>query len=64
MSHFSTIKTQLREAEPLIKALNNLGFSINQDVTMKQKLPELFRMCRDNKTSNEAQKDNESDSQD
>ena len=29
MSHFSTIKTQLKEAEPLIKALNNLGYSIN-----------------------------------
>ncbi len=31
MSHFSTIKTQLREAEPLIKAINILGYSINQD---------------------------------
>jgi len=31
MSHFSTIKTQLKEAEPLIMALNNLGYSINQD---------------------------------
>ena len=31
MSHFSTIKTQLKEADPLIKALNNLGYSINQD---------------------------------
>ena len=31
MSHFSTIKTQLKEAEPLIKALNNLGYTINQD---------------------------------
>ena len=31
MSHFSTIKTQIKEAEPLIKALNNLGYSINQD---------------------------------
>ena len=30
MSHFSTIKTQLKEAEPLIKALNNLGYPINQ----------------------------------
>jgi len=30
MSHFSTIKTQLKEAEPLIKALNNLGFNVNQ----------------------------------
>ena len=31
MSHFSTIKTQLKEAEPLIKALDNLGFIINQE---------------------------------
>ena len=31
MSHFSTIKTQIREAEPLIKALDNLGFTINQE---------------------------------
>ena len=31
MSHFSTIKTQIREAEPLIKALNNLGYKINQE---------------------------------
>ena len=31
MSHFSTIKTQLKEAEPLIKALENLGYSINQE---------------------------------
>ena len=30
MSHFSTIKTQLKDAEPLIKALNNLGYVINQ----------------------------------
>ena len=30
MSHFSTIKTQLKEAEPLIKALNNLGYPIIQ----------------------------------
>ena len=29
MSHFSTIKTQLKEAEPLITALNNLGYIIN-----------------------------------
>ena len=28
MSHFSTIKTQIKEAEPLIKALDNLGYSI------------------------------------
>ena len=31
MSHFSTIKTQLKEVEPLIKALKNLGYTINQD---------------------------------
>tara|TARA_B100000242_G_scaffold14578_1_gene9036 strand:- start:298 stop:690 length:393 start_codon:yes stop_codon:yes gene_type:complete len=31
MSHFSTIKTQLKEADPLIKALNNLGYSINRE---------------------------------
>ena len=31
MSHFSTIKTQLKDAEPLIKALNNLGYIINQE---------------------------------
>ena len=31
MSHFSTIKTQIKEAEPLIKALNNLGYVINEE---------------------------------
>ena len=31
MSHFSTIKTQLKEVEPLIKALNNLGYLINHE---------------------------------
>ena len=31
MSHFSTIKTQLKEAEPLVKALKHLGYSIHQD---------------------------------
>jgi len=31
MSHFSTIKTQLKEAEPLINALSNLGYTINQE---------------------------------
>ena len=31
MSHFSTIKTQLKEVKPLIQALNNLGYSINQE---------------------------------
>ena len=31
MSHFSTIKTQIREEKPLIKALNNLGYNINQE---------------------------------
>ena len=31
MSHFSTIKTQLKDSAPLIKALNNLGYLINQE---------------------------------
>ena len=31
MSHFSTIKTQLKEVKPLIKALNQLGYIINQE---------------------------------
>ena len=31
MSHFSTIKTQLKESEPLVKALNKLGYIINQE---------------------------------
>ena len=31
MSHFSTIKTQLKDAQSLIKALNNLGYIINQE---------------------------------
>jgi len=31
MSHFSTIKTKLKEATPLIKALKQLGYEINQD---------------------------------
>ena len=31
MSHFSTIKTQLKESEPLIKALTCLGYRINQE---------------------------------
>ena len=31
MSHFSTIKTQLKEVKPLIKALNQLGYVINQE---------------------------------
>ncbi len=31
MSHFSTIKTQLKEANSLIKALNQLGYEINQE---------------------------------
>ena len=30
MSHFSTIKTQLKESEPLIMALNHFGYNINQ----------------------------------
>ena len=31
MSHFSTIKTQIRKAKPLIEALNQLGYTINQE---------------------------------
>ena len=31
MSHFSTIKTQLKDKEPLLKALNNLGYLTNQE---------------------------------
>ena len=31
MSHFSTIKTKLKESKPLIRALNQLGYSINQE---------------------------------
>ena len=31
MSHFSTIKTQLKELKPLITALTELGYAINQD---------------------------------
>ena len=31
MSHFSTIKTQLKEAEPLINALSTLGYAINRE---------------------------------
>ena len=31
MSHFSTIKTQLKKAKPLIQALNNLGYQIIQE---------------------------------
>ena len=31
MSHFSTIKTQLKEADPLTKALNSLGYIINKE---------------------------------
>jgi len=31
MSHFSTIKTQIKDADPLIKALNKLGYTINHE---------------------------------
>ena len=31
MPHFSTIKTKLRETEPLVKALNQLGYHPSQD---------------------------------
>ena len=39
MSHFSTIKTQIREAESLTKALSQLGYAVNRD----QKLVKGFR---------------------
>ena len=31
MSHFSTIKTQLKDSELLVKALNSLGYTTNQE---------------------------------
>ena len=31
MSHFSTIKTKLKKTEPLIRALDKLGFNPSQD---------------------------------
>ena len=31
MSHFSTIKTQLKEVKPLIKALDQLGYVVNHE---------------------------------
>ena len=31
MSHFSTIKTQIKEIDPLIKSLDLLGFNINRE---------------------------------
>ena len=31
MSHFSTIKTQIKEIDPLIKSLDLLGFNINHE---------------------------------
>ena len=31
MSHFSKIKTQLKEVEPLMKSLNQLGYVCNQE---------------------------------
>ena len=31
MSHFSTIKTKLKESKSLIKALDQLGYNINQE---------------------------------
>ncbi len=34
MSHFTTIKTQLRKRKPLIQALNDLGYIPNQEVQM------------------------------
>ena len=34
MSHFSTIKTQLKEVKPLVKALDKLGYVINQETKL------------------------------
>ena len=31
MSHFSTIKTQLKKEKPLIRALDDLGYQVNQE---------------------------------
>ena len=31
MSHFSTIKTQLKEVKPLLKALDQLGYVVNHE---------------------------------
>ena len=31
MSHFSTIKTQIKEVQPLIDALDNLGYTVDQE---------------------------------
>ena len=39
MSHFSTINTQLRKTEPLLKALNQLGYQPDQE----QKLVKGYR---------------------
>ena len=52
MSHFSTIKTQIKEIDPLIKSLDLLGFNINHEkkfikgykgkVTVKNKTSDAF----------------------
>ncbi len=34
MSHFSTVKTQLRKREPLVQALHNLGFILQEGEQM------------------------------
>ena len=34
MSHFSTIKTQLKEVKPLIKALDQLGYVVNHETKL------------------------------
>jgi len=46
MSHFSTIKTQLKEAEPLIKALNHFGYIINQGLIAESLALGLSRKLR------------------
>ena len=46
MSHFSTIKTQLKEAKPLIKAIKHLGYEIKQEKKFI-KTVELKKLLKD-----------------
>ena len=34
MSHFSTVKTQLRKREPLLRALSDLGYNPKEEETL------------------------------
>ena len=45
MSHFSTIKTQLKEADSLINALNSLGYTINQEEKFVKGYKGQFYCC-------------------